>query len=102
MSPAKPGVQRVRSADGTVETILTGTMSCDPVRRTAWGTIIVGEEAGPTTSPATPGGWLLRDHPPASDLRRDRNALLLERAAHVTGHGVILEITGWHRPEPER
>jgi len=49
----------VRIADGTVETILTGTVSCDPVRRTAWGTIIVGEEAGPTTSPATPGGWLL-------------------------------------------
>ena len=55
----KPGVQRVRIADGTVETILTGTVSCDPIQRTAWGTIIVGEEAGPTTSPATPGGWLL-------------------------------------------
>jgi hypothetical protein len=55
----KPGIQRVQIADGTVETILTGTVSCDPVRRTAWGTIIVGEEAGPTSSPATPGGWLL-------------------------------------------
>lgn len=39
-----PGVQRVRLADGFVETILTGTTSCDPVRRTPWGTIIVGEE----------------------------------------------------------
>ena len=28
-----------------VETILAGTESCDPVRRTAWGTIVVGEEA---------------------------------------------------------
>jgi hypothetical protein len=55
----QPGVQRVRLADGMVETILTGTVSCDPVRRTAWGTILVGEEAGPTTSPVTPGGWLL-------------------------------------------
>jgi len=55
----KPGVQRVRLSDGAVETILTGTTSCDPVRRTAWGTIIVGEEASPTSSPATPGGWLL-------------------------------------------
>jgi hypothetical protein len=40
-----PGVQRVGSRlqrghhpDGTV--------ACDPVRRTAWGTILVGEEAG--------------------------------------------------------
>lgn len=36
-----------------------GTISCDPVRRTAWGTIVVGEEMGPTTNPTTPGGWLL-------------------------------------------
>jgi secreted PhoX family phosphatase len=41
-----PGVQRVRLWDGLVQTILTGTSSCDPVRRTPWGTIIVGEEAG--------------------------------------------------------
>ena len=40
-----PGVQRVRLADGLAETILTGTSSCDPVHRTPWGTIIVGEEA---------------------------------------------------------
>jgi secreted PhoX family phosphatase len=39
-----PGVQRVRLADGSVETILTGTTSCDPAHRTPWGTIIVGEE----------------------------------------------------------
>src|SRR5262245_45729587 len=47
-----PGVQRIRLSDGAVETILTGTVSCDPVRRTAWGTIIVGEENGST-------GWLV-------------------------------------------
>ena len=39
-----PGVQRIRLSDGLPETILTGTTSCDPVRRTPWGTIIVGEE----------------------------------------------------------
>lgn len=39
-----PGVQRLRLADGLVETILTGTSSCDPAHRTPWGTIIVGEE----------------------------------------------------------
>jgi hypothetical protein len=46
-----PGLQRIRLSDGFVETILTGTNSCDPVKRTAWGTILFGEED--TT------GWLL-------------------------------------------
>ena len=41
-----PGVQRIRISDGTVETIIQGTEDCDPVRRTAWGTILVGEEGG--------------------------------------------------------
>src|SRR6185295_15746098 len=48
----QPGVQRIRLSDGAAETILTGTNSCDPVRRTAWGTIIIGEESGNT-------GWLM-------------------------------------------
>jgi hypothetical protein len=43
---ADPGVQRIRLSDGAVETILTGTSSCDPARRTPWGTLIVAEEAG--------------------------------------------------------
>ncbi len=42
----KPGVQRINLADGSVETILTGTKSCDPAHRTPWGTIVVAEEAG--------------------------------------------------------
>lgn len=41
-----PGVQRIRLSDGLVETILTGTTSCDPLHRTPWGTILFGEEAG--------------------------------------------------------
>jgi hypothetical protein len=44
----QPGLQRIRIADGMVETILSGTVSCDPVNRTAWGTIVFGEEAGNT------------------------------------------------------
>ena len=47
----EPGLQRIRLLDGQVERILTGTESCDPVRRTAWGTIVFGEEADP--------GWLM-------------------------------------------
>lgn len=41
-----PGVQRITLATGAVETIVTGTSTCDPIRRTAWGTVIFGEEAG--------------------------------------------------------
>jgi len=50
--PGQPGVQRVSLRDGTVETILTGTSSCDPSKRTPWGTVIVGEEVGNT-------GWVI-------------------------------------------
>ncbi len=46
--PGQAGVQRIRLSDGTVDTILSGTNSCDPVRRTAWGTIVIGEESGNT------------------------------------------------------
>jgi hypothetical protein len=44
-----PAVQRVdlsKPANSNATTIVTGLVSCDPVRRTPWGTIIVGEEAG--------------------------------------------------------
>lgn len=42
------GVQRVdlsRPAASNATTIVTGTVSCDPIRRTPWGTILFGEEA---------------------------------------------------------
>ena len=42
-----PSVQRVdlsKPANANATTILTGLTSCDPVRRTPWGTILVGEE----------------------------------------------------------
>lgn len=42
----EPGVQRLDLATGAVDTIVTGTLSCDGVRRTAWGTILFSEEAG--------------------------------------------------------
>jgi secreted PhoX family phosphatase len=41
-----PGLQRLELATGQVQTILTGTTACDPARRTPWGTILFGEEAG--------------------------------------------------------
>jgi len=50
--PAQAGLQRIRLSDGLVETIVSGTSSTDPVRRTAWGTILFGEENGTD-------GWML-------------------------------------------
>src|SRR5262245_6267527 len=41
-----PGLQRIEIATGKAETILTGTLDCDGVRRTAWDTILFSEEAG--------------------------------------------------------
>src|SRR5262245_69421 len=46
-----PAVQRVNLSgppSSNATTIVTGLSSCDPVRRTPWGTILVGEEAGNT------------------------------------------------------
>jgi len=46
-----PAVQRVDLSgppNANATTIVTGLTSCDPVRRTPWGTIIVAEEAGAT------------------------------------------------------
>jgi len=42
----KPTVQRVDLATGDVTDLITGTTSCDPIHRTAWGTLVFGEENG--------------------------------------------------------
>jgi hypothetical protein len=39
-------VQRVHLADGVVTDMISGHVSCDPAHRTAWGTVVVAEEAG--------------------------------------------------------
>ena len=44
----EPGLQKINLATGVATTIVTGTVSCDPVRATPWGTVIFGEEAGNT------------------------------------------------------
>jgi hypothetical protein len=41
-----PGFQRIEIATGATTTIVTGTASCDGVRRTPWGSILFSEEAG--------------------------------------------------------
>jgi secreted PhoX family phosphatase len=42
----EPGLQRIDLDTGEATTILTGTTSCDGVRRTPWGTFLFSEEAG--------------------------------------------------------
>jgi hypothetical protein len=41
-----PGLVRINLTSGAQQVIVTGTSDCDPVRRTPWGTIVFGEEAG--------------------------------------------------------
>jgi hypothetical protein len=41
-----PGLVRIDLSTGAATTIVTGTTDCDPTRRTPWGTILFGEEAG--------------------------------------------------------
>jgi secreted PhoX family phosphatase len=45
-SPEEAGFVRINIATGAVETIVTGTRSCDGVRRTPWGSVLFSEEAG--------------------------------------------------------
>ena len=40
-----PAVQRIKLSDGSVDTILRGTIACDGIRRTPWQTILATEEA---------------------------------------------------------
>ena len=40
-----PSVQRIKLSDGSVDTILRGTIACDGIRRTPWQTILATEEA---------------------------------------------------------
>jgi secreted PhoX family phosphatase len=75
----QPGLQRIRLSDGTVETILTGTISCDPVRATPWGTVIAGEENGAT-------GWLLEIANPLGT-----TGVAFDRVAGTTSGGVGAE-----------
>lgn len=46
-SASQVSVQRIELSTGNAENIIaSGLTSCDPIRMTPWGTVIVGEEAG--------------------------------------------------------
>ena len=56
-----PGVQRVKLRNpnkGKVETLLTGTVGCDGIRRTPWNTIVATEETG--------DGWAIEIYNPTT------------------------------------
>ena len=63
---------------GSEQTIVTGTDACDPVRRTAWGTIVFAEEAGGGTS----GGSVYELGDPI-----DTTGVTLDRDAHTFSGG---------------
>jgi hypothetical protein len=46
--PSRAARRSQQAGNANATTIVTGLISCDPVRRTPWGTIIVAEEAGAT------------------------------------------------------
>jgi len=73
---SQPGVQRIDLSDGSVETILTGTSSCDPAHRTAWGTVIVAEEAGSS-------GWMLEIADPL-----ETTGVLFDRSTGTVSGGI--------------
>lgn len=73
---SKASLQRVNlngDPNNNVEVIVKGISSCDPVRRTPWGSIVVGEEAG-----ASGGFYEIMD--PMSLTSADP-AIILDRAA---------------------
>ncbi len=71
-----PAVQRVdlsQPANANATTILTGMISCDPIRRTPWGTIVAGEET-------SDGGWYELMNPASITT----NVRITDRAAGAT------------------
>ena len=76
---AQPGLQRIRLSDGAVETILTGTISCDPVRATPWGTVLFGEENGTS-------GWMIELANPLAT-----TGVVFDRVAGTVSGGVGAE-----------
>jgi hypothetical protein len=74
----KSTVQHVRLSDGLVTDMLTGLNACDPVRRTAWGTIVVGEENG-----ATGRLWEILDPLAVAGVTVTRAAATSSDPAHV-------------------
>jgi hypothetical protein len=85
---APASVQRVHLADGVVTDMISGLVSCDPARRTAWGTVVVGEEAGSS-------GRLYEIVDPLSvhDVTIDRAAATTSDPAHVVARTALGQLS---------
>jgi secreted PhoX family phosphatase len=83
-----PSVQRIDLATGAVETILRGMSSCDGIRTTPWGTVLVTEER-------TDGGAyeILDPLATTSYTVKDRDSGEIVDAAGVTDTGAIAKRT---------
>ncbi|MDP9243852.1 MAG: PhoX family protein, partial [Chloroflexota bacterium] len=85
-SPAT--VQRVRLSDGQVSDMVYGLTSCDPAHRTAWGTIIIGEEAG-----AVGRLWEILDPLSVSGVQVNRAAGTSSDPAHVVARTAVGQLS---------
>jgi hypothetical protein len=84
-APGSPAtVQRVRLSDGQVSNMIFGMLSCDPAHRTDWGTIVVGEEAGPAGRL-----WEILDPLNVNGVRVDRAAGTSSDPAHVVARTAL-------------
>jgi hypothetical protein len=84
----KATVQRVHLADGAVTDMISGHISCDPAHRTAWGTIVVGEESG-----ATGRVWEILDPLHVSGVTVNRVAATTSDPAHVVARTALGQVS---------
>jgi hypothetical protein len=85
-SPAT--VQRVRLSDGQVSDMIFGHVSCDPAHRTAWGTVVVGEESG-----SSGRLWEILDPLAVNGVTVDRTAATSSDPAHVVARTALGQLS---------
>ncbi len=95
-----PSVQSISLADGTVRTLMRGMISCDGVRTTSWGTVIVSEEEDDgglyeIVDPLTIKDVVLKDRAtgevsdPTHVIKRSNMAVIAWEGIIVTPEGVV-------------
>jgi uncharacterized protein DUF839 len=81
-------VQRVHLATGEVTDMIWGHVSCDPAHRTAWGTIVVGEESG-----SSGRMWEILDPLSVTGVSVDRAAAISSDPAHVVARTAMGQVS---------
>jgi secreted PhoX family phosphatase len=88
VSGAPASVQRLNLATGEVSNILSGLISCDPAKRTPWGTITVAEEAG-----STGRVWEILDPLNVNNVTVDRVAATSSDPSHVVARTAVGQLS---------